>query len=296
MQLPLPIVIPLGAAFVYAFAALVLKRATAGGTGPWRVSFVANWAQAAAFAPFLIFGHGAPFTWAHVSHAMLTGMAFFVGQIFTFLAISRGDVSVATPVLGTKVIFVALLTVLLLHQPIPAVWWGAALLTATATALMGSGGRIRTGQDTFARSLIYGFSAAAAFSLTDVLSQKWAPSWGFVRFAPCMFLTVALLSLGLIPRFRGSLFDLPPRTWRWLIAGSALLSLQAGGVAVSIMTFGNATLVNILYSSRGLWTVLLVWLAGHWFGNEEREHGHGVMARRLLGAALLLVAVVLVVR
>ena len=42
MALPLPVLTPLTAAFVYAFAALTLKRATAGGTGPWRVSFVVN--------------------------------------------------------------------------------------------------------------------------------------------------------------------------------------------------------------------------------------------------------------
>ena len=72
--------------------------------------------------------------------------------------------------------------------------------------------------------------------------------------------------------------------------------MQAGCIAVSIICFGQATLINILYASRGLWTVVLVWVVGHWFGNQERGHGHRVMARRMIGAGLLLVAVLLVVR
>ena len=64
-HIPLPIVTPLCSAVVYAFAALTLKRATGGGTGPWRVSFVANWVQAMVFLPFWIFGKGGAFSWPH---------------------------------------------------------------------------------------------------------------------------------------------------------------------------------------------------------------------------------------
>ena len=295
MQLPLPVLVPLVAAFVYAFAALTLKRATENGTGPWRVGFVVNWVTALVFAPVYFLGT-APFSAVHFSHAVLNGLSFFAGQIFTFLAISRGDLSVATPVLGMKVIFVAALTVLVTHQPIPPVWWGAAVITALATALLGGGGQARPGQASFRRSLVYGFSAAFCFSLTDVLSQKWAPAWGFAQYAPSMFLTVGVCSLGLITFFPGPLASLSGETWRWLLAGSLLLSVQAGCIAVSIICFGQATLINILYASRGLWTVVLVWVIGHWFGNQERGHGHRVMARRMIGAGLLLVAVLLVVR
>jgi hypothetical protein len=61
------------------------------------------------------------------------------------------------------------------------------------------------------------------------------------------------------------------------------------------MTFGEATLVNILYATRGMWTVATVWTVGHWFGNDERGQGHAVMGRRLIGSAVLVGAVVLAV-
>jgi drug/metabolite transporter (DMT)-like permease len=290
MRLELPILLPLVSAFVYAVAALLLKRATERGIGPWRVNFVTNWIQCALFAPFWLIG-GAPFTWERFAHASICGATFFSGQIFTFLALSRGDVSVATPVLGTKVIFVAFLAVLLGTEPLTASMWFAAFLTTVATALLGGGTHERA--HALALSLFYGFAAAFAFALTDVLAQKWAPLWGFGHFAPAMFLTVAVLSVTLLPLFRGPLRELP---WRWLTPGAVALAVQASGIAYSIMVFGSATMTNVLYNSRGIWSVLLVWWIGAWFENRERHRGRAVMLRRLAASALLLLAIFLVAR
>ncbi len=291
MPYPTPLLLPLLSAFGYAFAALMLKRATQGGGGPWRVSFLTNCVQAAVFSVLWLFPTEHPATLTHVGHAMISGAVFFVGQIFTFLALSRGDVSIATPVLGSKVIFVAFFTVLFGAATVTPAMWAAVLLTALATALLGSGGSASRGA--FARSLFYGFSAAAAFALTDVLQQRWVKAWGFSHYAATMFLTVGVLSLGLIPFFRESLRALPAAAWRWALAGGALLAVQAVGIAWSIVAIG-ATTTNVLYNSRGVWSVILVWTIGHWFSNVERAHGGAVMRRRLAGSALLLAAIVLI--
>src|SRR3954468_7455775 len=123
---PLQVAAPLISAAIYSFAALALKRATANGAGPWRISFVTNWIQAAFFAPIWLLG-GQPFAWIHLGHAALVGLVFFFGQVLTFLALSRGDVSVTTPVLGTKVVFVAIFVVVLLRERVPSALWGAAI-------------------------------------------------------------------------------------------------------------------------------------------------------------------------
>ncbi len=287
MHLPLPILVPLASAFFYAVAALMLKRATERGIGPWRVSFVTNCIEAVIFAPLWLLG-GAPFSWLNLAHAAVCGLAFFSGQIFTFLALNRGDVSVATPVLGTKVIFVALFAVVLGSEHLTAGLWLAALLTAIATALLGTGGA--RPRHSIGISLAFGFSAAASYALTDVLAQKWAPAWGFGHFAPAMFGSVAIFSLTLIPFFRGKMSELP---WRWLTPGAALLGVQALGIAYSVMVFGSATTTNVVYNSRGIWTVLLVWCVGHWFANFERAQGTRVMLRRLAASLLLLAAIAL---
>jgi len=52
----------------------------------------------------------------------------------------------------------------------------------------------------------------------------------------------------------------------------------------------------VVYGTRGLWSLALVWWAGRWFGNTERaEAGRRVILARLAGAALLLAAVALAV-
>jgi hypothetical protein len=50
-----------------------------------------------------------------------------------------------------------------------------------------------------------------------------------------------------------------------------------------------------IYSARGVWSVAVVWLIGHWFGNAEAQLGGNVFRWRPAGAALMTSAIVLVV-
>ncbi len=288
---PLCIILPLCSALLYAVAALLLKRALDTGAGPWRAAFVSNMAMMLVQQPFWLLATK-PFAWTGVAQAALAGSAFFAGQFFTFLALNRGDVSVATPVLGTKVIFVAALTVLLVGDRLRASWWIAVVLTALGTVLLGWQPRVHPRH--VALSIGCGLGAAFSFSLTDILVQKWAPRWGFGNFAPTMFATLGVLSLAYVPFFSKRLRDMPAKTWRWLAPGALLLAVQALGVVFAIASYGHATVVNIAYNSRGMWSIVLVWTVGHWFRNAEREQGHGVMGLRLAAASMLVAAIVLV--
>jgi hypothetical protein len=85
-------------------------------------------------------------------------------------------------------------------------------------------------------------------------------------------------------------------TWKWLIAGCVLNGLQTLGMVICVGLFRHpnaATAVNIVYNSRGIWSVMLVWILGGWFGNIEREQGARVMTARFTGAVLLLSAIVI---
>jgi drug/metabolite transporter (DMT)-like permease len=288
---PFVIIFPLISAAIYAVGAMLVKRAMESGIGPWRTTFACNLAMALVQQPCWIFATQ-PFAWNHAAHAMLAGTTFFIGQVFTFLALNRGDVSVATPVLGTKVIFVAGLTIAMLGDRVQPSWWVAVILTVVGTALLSYNPKSHPRH--VALSIGFGLIAASSFALTDILVQKWARLWSFGNFVPVMFATVGVLSFSFVPLFSGKLLALPARTWRWLAPGATLLAVQALGMAFAISTYGHATVVNIAYNSRGMWTILLVWTVGHWFGNTERDQGHGVMARRLVGAALLVTAIALV--
>ena len=283
------IALPLSAAVGYTFAAMALKRAMDGGH-PWRVLFVVNLIAAVLFQAWLWRG-GEPFTAANVIHAMLAGLAFFIGQVFTFLAISRGDVSVATPVLGTKVIFVALLVFLSGGEALDWRLWLAACLTTLALALLG--GEWRADRRRLLLSVGFAFLASVAFAVTDVMQQLWVRSFGFGHFGPVMFGTVGVLSFALMPFFSAPLRAMPRPMVVWALGGGVLLTVQAMGVAYCISAFQEVTVTNVLYNTRGLWSVALVWGVGHWFANDERDVGRAVMLRRLVGALTLLGAVYL---
>jgi len=62
-------------------------------------------------------------------------------------------------------------------------------------------------------------------------------------------------------------------------------------MAYSVVVLKGAAWANLLYSSRGLWSVLLVWSVGPMFGNHERDTGSEIMLKRLVGSGLLLLAI-----
>lgn len=288
--------LPLLSAFGYAVAAIILKRSTEGGAGPWRIGFVVNMTMGALFQTFWLFddGQGGPFTAVAVLHALIVGAVFFAGQYFTFLALSRGDVSVTTPVLGAKVLFVAFLAALTMGQALTPAIWVATVMTCVAMVLLG--GEWQADRDRALRSLLYGGLAALLFATSDILTQRWVGELGMTHFAPLAFGAMLLYSWLLVPKFSAPLFALPVRSLLWTVGGGALLWLQCTGMVVAISLGHEVTRTNILYNTRGIWSVVLVWVVGHWFGNVERSAGRAVMTRRLLGAAILLGAVFLVRR
>jgi drug/metabolite transporter (DMT)-like permease len=204
-----------------------------------------------------------------------------------------GDVSVATPVLGLKILMVALGSALILSDPVPIKWWVAAGLSTLAIALLNATGR--KDRRKVSTTVIAAALAAFLYAMSDIVVQKWTPAWGAGRFLPLMFGSLALYSFGLIPLFRAPLHTIPAAGWRWLAPGSVVLAGQSASMAYVLGVHGDATAVNIVYSSCGLWSVAAVWLIGHWFSNTEGEVGGPAMRRRLMGALLMLAAIGLVI-
>jgi drug/metabolite transporter (DMT)-like permease len=114
MDRTLPLLLPLTAALLYVFGALLVKRSGDFGVGVWRTAFVSNLTSAIIFQ--LLLPLGAVFRHELLWQPALLGVLFLLAQLLNYLALERGDVSVATPVLGLKIILVALFTTLLLTQ------------------------------------------------------------------------------------------------------------------------------------------------------------------------------------
>lgn len=284
------LLIPLLCAMLYPLATLVIKRAMDNGADLWGSLIVNYWMMALIFlavAPL----ESRPVPWELWWQPALVGLLSFAGQGFGFKAISTGDLTIATPAMGSKVLMVALLTEVLLGLHVPVGWWVAAALSFAAIFLLqaGAGGPRRHAW----AALIYSLLAAASFAFGDVLIQRWAPRWGVFHFVPAFAVITAILSLGLLPLARKPVLRFGSGAWAWILPGTFIMGLQSLGLTAVIGLFGKATLANIVFSSRGLWNFVLIWFGGHWFGNREREAGPKVMALRLLGAALMFAAVVL---
>ncbi|MBC8039129.1 MAG: EamA family transporter, partial [Opitutaceae bacterium] len=164
MHFPAHLFFPLASSFGYVLAVLLLKRSADWGVGVWRTTFVSNVVIGLVFSSLLTLGGpGQPVSmwWQPV----VGGLLFFTGQIFTFLALNYGDVSVATPVLGVKIVLVAFCSVLFLPEPVPLLWWIAAALSTGAIVLLSRGDS--RPKHAVGRTVLTAGLAAASFALAD---------------------------------------------------------------------------------------------------------------------------------
>jgi drug/metabolite transporter (DMT)-like permease len=285
------LVLPLFSSLLYVAGALFVKQAAVSGVGIWRTTFVANLICAALFPWLLLLGGRFP-DWTLWWQPAVVAFLFLSGQMATFLALEKGDVSVATPVLGAKVVLVAVFTAVVLREALSTSLWLAAVLSSLGIAFLnrrGPGIEHRF----VGRTILLALGAAAAFAMFDILVQKWAPIWGAGRFLPMMMGFVALYSFALVPFFQAPLKAIQRAAWRPLLAGGVLIALQAIVLIMTIAVFGDATSVNVVYSLRGLWSVLAVIWLGRWFENREAAAGRRVLQGRMAGAILLCAAIVL---
>ena len=201
--LPFHLLLPLISAIGYVIGALLLKRASDLGADVWRSTRIINYTQALMAAPLWLLGgtiQSSSLWW----QPAIGGLLFFAGQVFTLLALTTGDVSVATPVLGVKILLVALLSTLLIGDPIGARLWTAAALSSVAIALL----NISPGQShrRVGTTILLAAIGAGAYACFDVLVQKWSPVWGTGRFLPIVMACGAAYSLPL-RRFEGRTAD-----------------------------------------------------------------------------------------
>jgi len=273
----------LGAALLYAVGYLELKGSIHQGATSKRVNIFSNYAMAAwslplAFLAFILPTHP---NWPAAAAAVGAGVSLFIGRICTVKALAKADLSITAPLLGTKTVLVALFSILLLHTPVGWKLILAAILTAVSLTLLQSGPDHNRHHR---RSAVgWAMGASVLFALVDVLTQGYARSSGIAFFQPMMFVVLAAMTplLGATPAA-------PPEAKKRLIIGSLIIGFQAPLVIMLIGIFGQATLINILYATRTLWSVAVDAIRGE--GNA-REY----WISRLSGALLLLGAIVLAV-
>jgi drug/metabolite transporter (DMT)-like permease len=285
------VAIALLAALFYTAASLLLKGALERRAMSAQVNVAVNVAMALIVQPLWLLDRP-DLPNAPLWQPLLCSLIFFLGQIFTFTALSRGDVSVATPLLGTKILFVTALNALFFQAPASLRWWLAAIAASISIALIAGGRRSRT--HALGLTVACSLAAAICYSLTDVLIQHWGDRFDSAAFPPVMFGAAGVISVIFYSLQDRSAFRPPAGARPFLALGAVFFGVQIVGFFFSLVWTGDATLANVVYSSRTVWSVAAAWAGGHFLGLRDVEAGSGVMLRRLLGALLLFGAILLI--
>jgi drug/metabolite transporter (DMT)-like permease len=298
---PWHLLMPLAASILFVCGLIFIKRISAGGIGPWTVTFVTNcWAALLFSSTWLLGGELQP--WSDWWQPFLVASLYILGQIFTFAAVEHGDVSVATPIFGVKVIFVAMILSTVVGESLSSAVWFAVFLAfcgillvqwipKRATVSPRDAKVAQSGRLTL--TIVMAVCAAGSFATFDVVVQHYAKTWGTGRLIPIAFWMAGVLSLGFLPFIDSNPLRLSTR--KGLLIGSFLVAGQAMFLVTSLGTFNDAARINVVYTLRGLWGVVLAWAVATLLGGHEADLPKRTMLVRLGGASLLTLAVLIVI-
>ncbi|MEZ6138226.1 MAG: hypothetical protein R3C53_25355 [Pirellulaceae bacterium] len=270
-----------------------MKRTATWKIDVWRTSFVCNLVSAIAFQPFL-FLLDAPPTWHLWWQPVIVGVLYVAGQVLTLTSLAQGEISVAAPVLGLKILFVPIFLWLVGAGLLPTSTWLACSGATLAVVLLNtSDGSVGRGRVVF--SIATASLGAAAFAMFDVCVQMWSSNWGQGAFLPIMFLVSSLISLTFILRFEAPLRTIPRAAWPSLWGAALFIAVQALCIVCSVAFWQQVAVSNVVYSSRGLWSLVFIWLLGRYLRVTDTGLTPRVFALRMCGAIVLLASIGLMV-
>lgn len=290
--MPLYILLPLLAAVAYSAGGLFNKQAMAAGCDVYRTAAFTTWATTLMMLPLSLLQRS-PLPLHLWYQPLITSVCFASGTAFFMLALRVGDLSLVAPLCGIKPLINALLVAGLLGMPVLPNTWIACLLTAIALLILRTPNR--TTAHSFRLTALITFLSVISFALCDTCFQHWAAAWGVFRFSAITFSFASLAALTLIPAFRTPWKNLPKTVRGHALTGAALCALPGLFMSYTLGTFGHAPEVNVAYSTRALFSILIVRFAGQRIGSTEQHMSHGILTRRITGTLVLTVAIVLVI-
>ncbi|MEZ5301549.1 MAG: hypothetical protein R3F11_13005 [Verrucomicrobiales bacterium] len=298
-SLPYYLALPLAAAAIYALGSVLVKRGLLGAPGGRGIprDQLGDRSRRFCRSPAPRSGSGA---W----HLPVANGTSFLGGWLTPAAIRRGDVSLATPVMGTKVVFVAIAAVAFAGMELPPSLWVAAGLAAAGIATMGLKAKRRSrdvGRAAIWQCIGLSVLSALCYGIGFVTSWYDSRKATATAYIADSSIVVALLSFAAAPFSRSARQGLrlrfpllPPSagscgSCRHRCAG------DAHGIRSSA-TFADAPATNVVYATRGLWAIAIVWALGARLGMPEAIGAPKAVLRwRLAGALLLTGGVILAI-
>jgi uncharacterized membrane protein YdcZ (DUF606 family) len=186
------------------------------------------------------------------------------------------------PLLGLKTLLVAIFSFLTGQAELNTWLWIAAITATLGVILIQRGPRKLSANRRQAAA--YAAGASVLFAGCDILVVEARSQLGIGWLSPTLFITLALL----VPCL-GKLSPPTPEARKPMYLGSLIMGFQTTFVIFLIGLTGQAVMINIIYASRAIWTVVIDRLYGR--GEDVAAFFFG----RLLGAALLVCSIILVI-
>lgn len=219
--------------------------------------------------------------------AVGNGVLFFLGQWFSTQSVKTGDLAVHSSALGMKVVIVGFFSIMAGLEPGS---WNlvCGVVLATLAVFLVSGGSTE-GWRTHRATVGLTLAACLFFGINDFLTGWQSREIGPDRWLILMMGTSGIISIGLLCRRREQMVMLAgnPRITVVVVGAGLLLGLQALAVNLAFSRYGQPTLSNVVYSSRGLMAVLFLYLIG-------RKSDPRFVRKQSLGAVLMVIALAVV--
>lgn len=217
---------------------------------------------------------------------------YFGAQACLFLALKRAEASRLSPMLGSKIIILSLISVTFLDKSFTSVQWIAIIFSFTAAILL-----TRAGSRVPASAIAFIAMTCLGYSLSDINIANLIDSFetGMPTLKASVFsaslcyivcATVSLAMLPLLPGINRTMWkDAMPFSILWFIALICLF----GCFAIIGIIYGN-----IIQSTRGIISVVIAaFISRMGFQQLEQKVDKWVLIRRIFAAALMTAAIAL---
>jgi uncharacterized membrane protein len=283
------LLLPLIAASLYTLSSLFFKKGYQQGATAMQAFHWANLGGLFLLGGTVFLGQG--MAWSEIWKPLLVAAMIYAGALATFAAIRAGDVSLITPLLGAKVVLVALATPLLTGSRLGWQVWVACVLTAVGIFLTGK--KDIEKHRGAVKAMLLCFLSCLFFGVSDVMIQAWAKALGGYTFLGALPIMVGLYSALHVVIWQRNGLAVPKAARASVAWGTVLLAVQGIMMGTALGFFDDAARVNVVYGSRGLWSLVMVWYLGRFFGNTESTTSRDAFLWRLAGCIIVLAAIAL---
>ena len=288
--LPIPdIFFPFFAAALYCTSVMLVKYASQSKTLSGTSMLVMNnMLSGLVFIPAIFFETSMPDI-SIIWQPILASGFCAIGNIATFVCAEKGEVSLMTPIMGIKTLIVIMFARMLLDIELPHSITIAGTICCIAVFIMGYS-RKSLRSPKLAITMALALSACISYAMCDVLIQKYAPNFTSNTMLSLTSVAMPLSILPLLPRFFREVSSSDKKTLL-LGAGSAVfMIMEMYLMFLSISGEVGAAMCNILYNTRGIMSVALIYFLGRYFV-RLKELSNASAIQRGLGAVMILLAI-----